>query len=135
MVFLSGGISNAAELRLALDAGYAGALCGTVFAATEESAAHARYKQAIVDARQDDTVVTDRFSIGWHTHRHRVIRNRSCDGDLSVTASLDLPTISENATPSCATALLCPLPRPRGRSRTWRCIAGRPARTRMPSAP
>ena len=42
MVFLSGGISNAAELRLALDAGYAGALCGTVFAATEESAAHAR---------------------------------------------------------------------------------------------
>ena len=83
MVFLSGGISNAAELRLALDAGYAGALCGTVFAATEESAAHARYKQAIVDARPDDTVVTDRFSIGWHTHRHRVIRNRSCDGDLS----------------------------------------------------
>ena len=83
MVFLSGGISNAAELRLALDAGYAGALCGTVFAATEESAAHARYKQAIVDARPDDTMVTDRFSIGWHTHRHRVIRNRSCDGDLS----------------------------------------------------
>ena len=28
-------------------------------------------------------MVTDRFSIGWHTHRHRVIRNRSCDGDLS----------------------------------------------------
>ena len=42
-----------------------------------------RAKQAIVDARPDDTVVTDRFSIGWHTHRHRVIRNRSCDGDLS----------------------------------------------------
>lgn len=83
MVFLSGGISNAAEVRQVLQAGFAGVLCGTVFAATRESAAHARYKQAIVDATPADTVVTDRFSVGWHTHRHRVIRNASCDGTLA----------------------------------------------------
>jgi nitronate monooxygenase len=82
MVFLSGGISNSAELRRVLQAGFAGVLCGTVFAATRESAAHARYKQAIVDAVPGDTVVTDRFSVGWHTHRHRVIRNASCEGSL-----------------------------------------------------
>jgi nitronate monooxygenase len=82
MVFLSGGISNSAELRRVLQAGFSGVLCGTVFAATRESAAHARYKQAIVDAVPGDTVVTDRFSVGWHTHRHRVIRNASCEGSL-----------------------------------------------------
>jgi nitronate monooxygenase len=79
---LSGGISNSAELRRVLQAGFSGVLCGTVFAATRESAAHARYKQAIVDAVPGDTVVTDRFSVGWHTHRHRVIRNASCEGSL-----------------------------------------------------
>lgn len=82
MVFLSGGISNAAELRQVVQAGFSGALCGTVFAATRESAAHERYKQAIVNATPGDTVVTDRFSIGWHTHRHRVIRNASCEQSL-----------------------------------------------------
>ncbi|WYX08170.1 nitronate monooxygenase [Achromobacter xylosoxidans] len=82
MVFISGGISNAVELRQVMQAGFSGVLCGTVFAATRESAAHERYKQAIVNATPGDTVVTDRFSVGWHTHRHRVIRNASCEESL-----------------------------------------------------
>ncbi len=83
MVFLSGGVGDATALRTIVAHGYAGVLCGTVFAATRESAAHPRYKQAIVKAQPQDTLLTDRFSVGWHTHRHRVIRNRSCDGSLS----------------------------------------------------
>lgn len=82
MVFISGGISNPVELRQVMQAGFSGVLCGTVFAATRESAAHERYKQAIVNATPGDTVVTDRFSVGWHTHRHRVIRNASCKESL-----------------------------------------------------
>jgi nitronate monooxygenase len=85
LVFISGGFSRAAEVRAALDAGFAGVLCGTVFAATVESAAHDRYKRAIVEARPEHTVVTDRFGIGWHTHSHRVIRNRTCSGQLPST--------------------------------------------------
>ncbi|MCY0388968.1 nitronate monooxygenase [Robbsia sp. Bb-Pol-6] len=82
MVFLSGGISNSNEVREVMDHGFSGVLCGTVFAATVESAAHAIYKQAIVDAMPGDTVITDCFSVGWHTHRHRVIRNRTCSRQL-----------------------------------------------------
>lgn len=85
LVFVSGGFSRAAEVRAALDAGFAGVLCGTVFAATVESAAHDVYKRAIVAAGPEHTVVTDRFGIGWHTHRHRVIRNRTCSEQLPST--------------------------------------------------
>lgn len=82
MVFLSGGISTSGEVKSVLDAGFSGVLCGTIFAAALESAAHAEYKQIIVDARAEDTVITDRFSIGWHTHTHRVVKNKTCTDDL-----------------------------------------------------
>lgn len=79
VVLLSGGISTPYDVSAAREAGFAGVLCGTVFATAVESRAHPIYKQMIVDARPEDTLVTDAFSIGWHTHHHRVIRNRSCD--------------------------------------------------------
>lgn len=77
-LLLAGGLSTSQDVASAMEIGFAGVLCGTVFAASAESAAHPEYKQMIVSARSVDTVTTDAFSIGWHTHRHRVIRNRSC---------------------------------------------------------
>lgn len=79
LVLLAGGIATPLDVAQAMAAGFAGVLCGTVFAAAAESHAHPAYKALIVGAQPDDTVITDAFSIGWHSHRHRVIRNRSCD--------------------------------------------------------
>jgi nitronate monooxygenase len=58
----AGGIGSAEEFVAALRLGYAGVQMGTRFIATEESAAHADYKQAILRARAEDIVLTDKIS-------------------------------------------------------------------------
>lgn len=58
----AGGISSAQQLREALDVGYLGVQLGTRFIATSECNAHADYKQAIVQAKADDIVLTERIS-------------------------------------------------------------------------
>lgn len=58
----AGGIGEPSQFVDALDLGYAGAQLGTRFIATTECEAHTDYKQAIVKARQDDIVLTDKIS-------------------------------------------------------------------------
>lgn len=61
-VVCAGGIGEPAQFVAALRAGYAGAQLGTRFIATPECTAHADYKQAILDAREEDIVLTERVS-------------------------------------------------------------------------
>ena len=58
----AGGIGNADDFARALAMGYAGVQMGTRFIATTECTAHARYKQGIVDAGEDDIVLTERLT-------------------------------------------------------------------------
>ncbi|MCA9689855.1 MAG: nitronate monooxygenase [Myxococcales bacterium] len=58
----AGGIGDESEFVRALDLGYAAVQMGTRFIATAECRAHADYKRAIVDARADDIVLTDKIS-------------------------------------------------------------------------
>mmetsp|Transcript_48975 Transcript_48975/g.113223 ORF Transcript_48975/g.113223 Transcript_48975/m.113223 type:complete len:334 (-) Transcript_48975:402-1403(-) len=58
----AGGVGDAAGLRRALDAGYAGAQLGTRFIATHECHVTAAYKQAIVTAKADDIVWTNKLA-------------------------------------------------------------------------
>jgi nitronate monooxygenase len=58
----AGGIGTPAEFAAALRLGYAGAQLGTRFIATPECTAHPRYKQAIVEAREEDVVLTERLT-------------------------------------------------------------------------
>lgn len=58
----AGGVGDADDLQRALATGYAGVQMGTRFIATAECTAHARYKQAIVDAGEDDIVLTERLT-------------------------------------------------------------------------
>ena len=58
----AGGIGEPSQFVDALDLGYAGAQLGTRFIATTECRAHDDYKQAIVNAHQDDIVLTDKIS-------------------------------------------------------------------------
>lgn len=71
----AGGIASGRRLRELHRRGIAGCLCGTLFVATQESRAHPRFKQRLVEAGAQDTVVTEVFDIGWPGRRHRVLRN------------------------------------------------------------
>jgi nitronate monooxygenase len=61
-VVCAGGIGNEDDFVRALRIGYAGAQLGTRFIATDECGAHLDYKQAIVAARADDIVLTERVT-------------------------------------------------------------------------
>ena len=58
----AGGVGDEAAFRRALDLGFAGVQLGTRFIATEECRAHDDYKQAILRARPEDIVLTERIS-------------------------------------------------------------------------
>lgn len=58
----AGGIGDAERFVEALRLGYDGAQLGTRFIATEECRAHEDYKQAILDATEEDIVLTDKLS-------------------------------------------------------------------------
>lgn len=61
-VVAAGGVGEPAQFRALLDMGYAGAQLGTRFIATTECNSDARYKQAIVDAKASDVVLTERLT-------------------------------------------------------------------------
>lgn len=91
----AGAIGHPRTLAAVLAAGASGARVGTAFIATTESGAHPRYKQAVVDARRGDTLITDTFSkqcpLCATSARHRVLT--ACvrasqalpDGEIGVT--------------------------------------------------
>jgi nitronate monooxygenase len=61
-VVCAGGIGDEAGFVAALRMGYAGAQLGTRFIATPECRAHPDYKRAIVEADEDDIVLTERVT-------------------------------------------------------------------------
>ncbi|HRC84842.1 MAG TPA: nitronate monooxygenase [Thermoanaerobaculia bacterium] len=61
-VVAAGGIGDEREFVTALELGYAGVQMGTRFIATEECHAHPDYKQAILDAGEEDIVLTERLT-------------------------------------------------------------------------
>ena len=58
----AGGIGDENDFKRALEIGYAGAQLGTRFIATDECKAPQEYKDAIVKAKADDIVTTERLS-------------------------------------------------------------------------
>jgi len=74
-VVAAGGVGDARGIAAALALGAAGVWMGTRFVATVEADAHPDYKQAILNAAEDDTVYTRLFDKGWPNAPHRVLRN------------------------------------------------------------
>lgn len=58
----AGGIATGASVRRVIEMGYAGVQMGTRFIATTECTASEAYKQAILEARPDDVVLTERLT-------------------------------------------------------------------------
>ena len=71
-VLSAGAIATPADVRERLDAGATAVVLGTRFLMTEESRAHAAFKQRLLEAR--DTVLTELFGMAWPAP-HRVIWN------------------------------------------------------------
>ncbi|MEM7051639.1 MAG: nitronate monooxygenase family protein [Acidobacteriota bacterium] len=61
-VVCAGGVGSEEDFVAALRLGYAGVQMGTRFIATEECRAAAAYKQAIIDAGEDDIVLSERIT-------------------------------------------------------------------------
>ena len=75
----AGGISDGRGLAAAIALGADGAVFGTRFLASDESPAHPKYKQAVIDADATETVHTKLFDIGWPDAAHRVIRTQTVE--------------------------------------------------------
>jgi nitronate monooxygenase len=58
----AGGVGDGKEFRQALDTGYVACQLGTRFIASSECRASAAYKQAVVDARETDIVLSERVT-------------------------------------------------------------------------
>ncbi len=61
-VVCAGGIGGEQDFVEVLKMGYAGVQMGTRFIATEECSSHGEYKQAILDAGEEDIVLTERLT-------------------------------------------------------------------------
>ena len=90
-VLAAGGIADGRGLAAVLARGALGARMGTRFAATREAVAPEAYRLALVGARADDTVLTDRWTGRWA----RVIAN-PLQGSLSSTEALP-PYLQQSA--------------------------------------
>jgi NAD(P)H-dependent flavin oxidoreductase YrpB (nitropropane dioxygenase family) len=73
-VLAAGGLATAGDVAAVLAAGAAGARIGTRFVAAAESDAHPRYVDALLAARGEDTVLTEKFGVMWPDAPHRVLR-------------------------------------------------------------
>jgi NAD(P)H-dependent flavin oxidoreductase YrpB (nitropropane dioxygenase family) len=91
-VVAAGGIASPRSMAAALAAGAAGVRIGTLFVTAAESIAHADYKQALIEARPEDTVLTDAYSANWPNAPHRVLR--SC---IAAAAQLPEGIVGETA--------------------------------------
>ena len=73
-VIAAGGIGSARDVAAALAAGASAVRVGTRFIASHESGAHPEYVNAVLEARAEDSVLTEQFSVGWDAP-HRVLRS------------------------------------------------------------
>jgi nitronate monooxygenase len=76
-VVAGGGIATARGVAACLAAGAAGVRVGTRLLATEEAGAHPEYVAALLEARAEDAVLTDAFSVMWPNgpEPHRTLRS------------------------------------------------------------
>jgi nitronate monooxygenase len=78
-VIATGGLADRDDIARTQAHGAAGAMLGTSFVATAESAAHPEYKAALVHAGERATALTVCFDGGWPRAPHRVLRNATLE--------------------------------------------------------
>ncbi|HYL07352.1 MAG TPA: nitronate monooxygenase [Candidatus Udaeobacter sp.] len=76
-VLASGGIGDAPGVARALAMGAAGVSLGTRFVACNETWLHPAYKERIVNARAEDTMLNELYDYDWPNAPHRTLRNKT----------------------------------------------------------
>ena len=76
-VLASGGIGDAEGVARALAIGAAGVSLGTRFVACDETWVHPAYKERIVKAHAEDTVLNELYDYDWPDAPHRTVRNKT----------------------------------------------------------
>jgi nitronate monooxygenase len=74
-VIAAGGIGTARSVRAVIAAGASGARVGTRFLAAHEADVHPEYVDLLLQAGEEDTVLTQSFCVGWPDAPHRVLRS------------------------------------------------------------
>lgn len=102
-VVAAGGIGGPRELAAVLAAGAAGARMGTRFLAASEANVHPLYRERLIEARAEDTVLTEAFAAMWPNAPHRVLRSSvaaaaSFDGEVlgTITTAVGPFTVPRN---------------------------------------
>src|SRR5436190_1403492 len=75
-VVASGGIGDGNGTARALRLGAQGVSLGTRFVASDEACLHPAYKQRIVEATAEDTVLNDLYDVWWPGAPGRTLRNK-----------------------------------------------------------
>ncbi len=75
----AGGIASGQAMVAARALGADGVWMGTRFAASQEAHAHSGFKDMLVAARENMTVIGETFDGGWPDAPHRVLRNATTD--------------------------------------------------------
>jgi NAD(P)H-dependent flavin oxidoreductase YrpB (nitropropane dioxygenase family) len=96
-LLLAGGIAEPGDVQAALATGAQAAVAGTRFLLSEESRAHALYKERLLAA--DQTLLTELFGAGWPAP-HRVVPNAATDHFLGRRSSLVPRGDHQGRTPS-----------------------------------
>ncbi|HUG74489.1 MAG TPA: nitronate monooxygenase [Acidimicrobiia bacterium] len=90
-VVAAGTIGTGADMAAALTAGADAVRIGTLLVASNESLAHPLYKEALVAADAEDTVLTEAFDREWPEAPHRVLRT-----SLEAATRFDGEVVAEN---------------------------------------
>lgn len=97
-VVAAGGLADGADLATVLSFGAQGALFGTALIATPESYAHDYHKQRLIDAKEEDTLLTDAFHINWpRGAKVRVLANSATRGERGDPFGRDRVKIGDDA--------------------------------------
>ena len=75
-VLASGGIGDGLGIARAIQVGAQGVSLGTRFVACDETCVHPAYKQRVVDAKAEDTVLNELYDYDWPRAPHRTLRNK-----------------------------------------------------------
>ena len=76
-VLASGGIGDGGGLARAIQFGAQGVSLGTRFVACDEAWLHPAYKQRVVEARAEDTVLNELYDYDWPDAPHRTLKNKT----------------------------------------------------------
>ena len=100
-VVAAGGIGTAADVRLALLLGADAVRVGTRFVATVESDAHDRYVDHLIDGSAADTVLTERFDVGWPDAPVRVLASSLAAAEAAADGTVATLTTPDGTVPTC----------------------------------